>query len=82
MSHKIKIHAVPHKNKDGTDSKVRKDYHVYDKHRGKKTLVGVASSRSAADEICNVYRGELILRHVKKHPNDNHFFSKHKIEKD
>lgn len=51
MAHHIKIKSKPHQNKDGSLSASKRDHVVTDRHRGKKRVVGVATSRKAAEQM-------------------------------
>lgn len=79
MARKYRIKTVPHKNKDGSVSKTKKDYVVIEKNRGKKREVGVASSGKAAEEMIDEDRRRAFHRHLYSHPNDKMFRAKHKI---
>lgn len=72
----MKVDIRPHKNKDGSDSKVRKDYVVIHRGRGGRYEVGVAKSQNAADEMIEQHRMELRARHMDQHPNDKQFMRK------
>jgi hypothetical protein len=76
MAHKFRIKPVPHKNKDGSDSKSKFDYHVLDRTRQGTRVVGVATTKKAAEELVEVERQRLIGDHVKRHPNDQSFRNK------
>jgi hypothetical protein len=74
--HKFRIQMRPHRNKDGTFSKTRKDYVVIDKTRGKRKRVGVAPSRAKAEEVVFNARQDEVFRHLTEHPNDLAFLRK------
>jgi hypothetical protein len=77
MAHHIKVLSRPHKNKDGSESKTKKDHLVIDRHRGKKVVVGVATSKKAADEMIEEYRVGVRWTHAVTNPHDHAFLSKH-----
>lgn len=79
MAHNITIKPVPHVNGDGRASKTKKDYQVIDRTRGKRVVVGVASSREKAEQIVRDYRGQVAEQHLSTHPNDRAFKEKHGI---
>lgn len=79
MAHKKKIEVIPHKNKDGKFSHKVKDYQVVDRTRGKRVVVGVASTLRAADDMWDSYRNKVVAQHLRNHPNDVAFQLKHKI---
>lgn len=79
MAHKITVVVTPHKNKDGSESKSKKDYEVWDRSRGNKTRVGVATSQKGAQELIDEHRMSAHTRHLLEHPNDLAFQNKHKI---
>ena len=80
MAHKFSTKTVPHINKDGSPSKVKKDVQVWDQSRGKRTLVGVATSQKGAEELIQHTRDMLIADHLANHPNDHAFRAKHGIK--
>lgn len=78
MAHNMKVEIRPHKNKDGSESKTKKDYVVIDRPRkGCQIEVGVVSSQKAADSLIDVTRKMLHTNHMRKNPNDKHFLRKH-----
>lgn len=77
MAHHFRVKVRPHRNKDGTPSKTKKDYVVIDRTRSGSSEVGVVSSRKAADDLIEVARKMLHSEHIKKHPNDRAFLRKH-----
>lgn len=77
MAHHFSVKTVPHKNKDGSPSKTKKDYEVWDRSRGKKTLVGVATSKKGAEELKDSERFSIMMRHINRHPHDHAFLNKH-----
>lgn len=79
MAHKFSVKPVPHKNKDGTLSEKKRDYEVWDRSRGKKQRVGVVSSQKAAEDLISVARKMLVSNHLRKHPKDHAFKTKHRI---
>lgn len=50
MAHTIKATPRPHVNKDGSRSKAKVDYHVTHRHRRTKRLIGIFTSKRAADD--------------------------------
>jgi hypothetical protein len=86
MAHRIKIEVKPHRNKghgkqvEGPLSATKKDYVVVDRHRGKRVVVGVASSPKEAAQIITEHRQLVMAKHLMNHPNDQAFKAKHKIE--
>lgn len=50
VAHKIKTTPRPHINRDGTKSDSKIDYHVTHRHRKRKKLIGVFTSKKAAAE--------------------------------
>lgn len=79
MAHKFTVVVKPHKNKDGSDSKSKKDYEVWDRSRGKRTLVGVAGTQKGANDLIQHTRDMQHADHLAQHPNDRAFKIKHKI---
>ena len=77
MAHNIKITPIPHKNKDGSESKTKKDYRVTDKTRRKVIEVGVASSQKAAEALVSEHRSRVFAAHHAIHPGDRAFNKKH-----
>lgn len=81
MAHQIKIRPRPHKNKDGSESKTKRDYVVVDRTRGGRVIeVGVGSTLRAAENLVTDYRNKLVADHLEKHPNDTAFKAKHGIK--
>ena len=80
MAHKFSVKITPHQNQNGSLSKTKKDYTVYDRSRGKKVLVGVATSQKGANELIEHTREMKHADHLAKHPNDTAFKTKHGIE--
>lgn len=80
MAHHFKVVTVPHVNRDGSNSKTRKDHLVYHrKRRGGYRLLAVESSRRAAQEVVDVQRQVILDEHLRHHPNDRNFQRKHGI---
>lgn len=77
MAHRIKVAVRPHKNKDGSDSKTKKDYTITDKSRGKRRVIATTMSKSEAYELRNITREAVLIAHARKHPNDLAFRRKH-----
>jgi len=76
MAHNFRVKVVPHKNKDGTAAKKKKDYVVIDRSRSGSRQVGVASTRKAADGLIAMERDRLVQVHSMAHPNDRAFHNK------
>lgn len=55
MAHHVRIKATPHLNKDGSPSKKAKDYVVTVRSRGKKRMIGTATSMAKAQDIKTGY---------------------------
>lgn len=77
MAHKVKVRVVPHRNKDGSLSDVKKDYLVVDKTRRGLVTVAVCNSWAAAKKALDEYRVQIFYAHKSKHPNDQAFLNKH-----
>lgn len=77
MAHHLKVVARPHKNKDGSDSKTKKDYVVTDRTRQGVEFVGVATSKQKLEEIKTKFREVVVQAHLDRHPNDLAFKRKH-----
>lgn len=76
MAHKFRVKVVPHRNKDGSESKTKKDYEVWDRTRSGRRLVGVRTTRKSADALIGDERSRLVLEHANTHPNDKAFLNK------
>lgn len=79
MAHQLKVETVPLKNKDGSDSKTKKQYRIWDSTRGGRRLVETCLSKKGVELAINKERTRLIEAHRAKHPNDQHFARKHQL---
>lgn len=79
MAHKIRVVTKPHKNKDGSESETKKEYHILDHTRGKTVVVAVVSSKNEVKDRIEKYRQGLLMQHLSKHPNDLAFARKHRL---
>lgn len=79
MAHNIRIVPFPHTNKDGSKSATKKDYRVIDRTRGKRVLVGVATTLKGAAKLVEDHREQTVAKHLLQHPNDTAFLRKHEI---
>lgn len=82
MAHNFRIKPVPHKNKDGSESKSKKDYVVIDRKRKGTRIVGIANSQKAANQMIEDERAVIIWNHANKNPHDQHFLNKHGMRVD
>jgi hypothetical protein len=73
MAHHYRVVVEPHKNKDGSDSKVRKDHKVLHRGRGGSYEVGVVSSIAAVEKLIESERVRLRSEHADRNPNDQAF---------
>jgi hypothetical protein len=80
MSHKFKVEVIPHRNKDGSPSKTKKDYRVIDRTRSGPRLIGVETSQKAAQGLIDQARVDIVAEHLAKHPNDLAFKKKHGVK--
>lgn len=76
MAHHIKIKPVPHKNKSGTFSTVKKDYEVWDRWRKNKELVGTFTTKAGAEQAVVSRRNWWQRQHLENHPNDLRYKNK------
>ena len=66
MAHHLKVETVPDTNKDGSPSKTKKTYLVYDRpRRGGKILKGKTTSKKMLPQLLNDVRAELLLGAVR-----------------
>lgn len=77
MAHKIHVKPVPHINKNGEESKTKKDYVVTCRSRGKLCLSESASTAAAAQRVVESHRQEKFVAHRSNHPHDLQHVVKH-----
>lgn len=77
MAHKFKVVVRPHKNKDGSDSKTRKDRFVVHTGRGGRRVRGPFSNDIQVQDHIEAERERLIAAHLHQHPRDMNFRRKH-----
>lgn len=77
MAHHFRIKPVPHKNKDGSDSKSKRDWQVLDRTRQGTRVVGIVTTKKAAENMIDHERAGVVMDHAAKHPNDHKFLDKH-----
>lgn len=78
MAHKIKVLSKPHVNKDGSESKTKKDWFFRDRNRSGVFVSELYGTQKEAQRESEIYRDRLADEHVKRHPNDTNFLNKRK----
>ena len=79
MAHNIKVETVAALNKDGSPSKTRKNYMIYDRTRRGKIFMGKCTSKKELNAHLLDLRSDFIAEHLRKHPNDKAFQRKHGV---
>lgn len=80
MAHNIKVETVAALNKDGSPSKTKKNYMIYDRTRRGKVFMGKCTSKKELDNRLDEIRGSILDKHRWAHPNDLAFKRKHNIQ--
>lgn len=70
MAHKIRVFWTPHINKDGSESKTKKDWFFHDSSRHKSYTSPMFPTLKETEENVSVYRDRVQLSHEIRHPND------------
>lgn len=80
MAHQLKVEFVPGKNKNGSPSKTRGIWKIYDRTRRGKVFLGQTEVKGEVPDLLDERRRDFIQEHLANHPNDMAFRRKHKIE--
>lgn len=73
MAHVITVFPKAHINKDGSESKSKKDWFFRDRNRGGVFVSDPYPSKKAAEDASLEYREDKRREHMEKHPNDLNF---------